>query len=90
MRLIIYYYYEKERELYVAQKWAITPEEYSTRMFQAGFASVAAFAGSIVGVAIAGICGIGVTIPSLAVGFIWYLASRWLGRIVYEKAKAIL
>ncbi len=92
MRLFIYYQSndETQRQRYLAQKWAITPEQYKKRMFQAGFASLAAFAGSMVGVAVAGVLGISVVLPSLAVGFIGYLAARTFARSLYDKAKSIL
>jgi hypothetical protein len=44
----------------------------------------------MLGVAIAGVFGIGVFLPSLAVGFICYLAARNFARVLYDEAKSIL
>lgn len=92
VRLFIYYQCddETERQRYVAQKWTITPEQYQKRMFQAGFASLAAFVGSIVGVAVAGVIGCGVFVPSLLVGFFGYLVARKLSSSLYDKGKSFL
>ena len=89
VRVLIYHFStEENREKYLACKVAITWSDYAKRMTQAGFANLAAFGFSVVGMIVgSAFLGVGAFPLSILFGLVGYVGARWLTGIVYDKAR---